>query len=178
MLRKLLFVLCFISLMAGASLAQARRTVTNSDLEKYREQRVVAEQALRDEYAKLGFPSPEERARRNVESQQQLLDLSKRLKAERLERERLELEREQLLLMNAPQLFPNVYNNAVQPGEIFYPTVWGSGIGGFGRGRFGRGFHGRQQHGYFAGGQFWPQGPRTALRPLMATPHPARVPHH
>ncbi|MBV9242341.1 MAG: hypothetical protein JO314_10065 [Acidobacteria bacterium] len=157
----MLFILCLVSLTAGAAIAQARRTVTNSDLERYREARVEQERQLREDYVRLGFPSPEELARRNMESQQQLYDLSDRLKAERLERDRLELEREQMMLM----MFPPVQggDNGVLPGDAFYPTAWGLG-NGFGRGR------GRQQQGYFAGGQFWPQGSRTPARPAFVRP--------
>jgi hypothetical protein len=171
MIRRLFFVFCLVALTAVVSVAQARRTVTNSDLERYRQQRVAAEQELRTDYSRLGFASPEERARQNMMSEQQLLELSQRLKQERLERERMELEREQMMLM----MFPPVgsgYDNAVGSGDQFYPDAWGFGGGRFGRG----GFRGRQQQGYFAGGQFWPQGPRTTSRPLLATPPVG--PHH
>ena len=170
MIRKLLFVLCFVSLTAVVGSAQARRTVANSDLEPYREKRVTAERQLREDYAKLGFPSPDELLRRDIQSQQQLVELSARLKQERLERERLELERERLM---QPIVIPSMptYGETPQPGELFWPTVWGFD------GRHGR-RRGQQQDGYFAGGQFWPTGPRTPLRPAFhptTTPGP---PHH
>ena len=165
MTRRLLFVLCLISLSSIAGFAQARRTVTNADLDKYRQERVAAEKELREDYARLGFASPEEMSRRNTESQQQLLELSQRLKDERLERERIELQREemqqQVMSLQSP------YNDAIQPADQFYKTSWGVGRSGFGRGRV------RQQPGYFAGGQFWPQGTRTPARPLIAPAHPA-----
>jgi hypothetical protein len=164
MVRRLFFVFCLVALTAVVSVAQARRTVTNSDLERYRQQRVAAEQELRTDYSRLGFASPEERARQNMVSEQQLMELSERLKQERLERERMELEREQMMLMMFPPS-PYGFNDTVQIGDQFLPTFFGSG----GRGRFARD-RVRQQQGYFAGGQFWPQGPRTTLRPLLATP--------
>ena len=40
MIRRLFFVLCLVSLAVVIGFAQARRTVTNSDLERYRQQRV------------------------------------------------------------------------------------------------------------------------------------------
>jgi hypothetical protein len=169
MTRRLLFVLCLISLAAVAGLAQARRTVTNADLESYRQQRVAAEQQLRDEYARLGFPSPEELQRRNMESEQQLIELSARLKAERLERERMDLEREQMMLTLSSPAPDGYYDNGV--GDSFYPAVLGSGFD-----RFRRGGRVRTQQGYFAGGQFWPQGPRTPLRPAIVQTR--AVPHH
>jgi len=171
MVRRLFLGLCLVALTGVASYAQARRTVTNSDLERYRQQRVAAEQELRTDYSRLGFASPEERARQNMASEQQLLELSARLKQERLERDRLELEREQMTLMMYPPVV-NGYGDTVEPGDQFLPTTWDSGGS-----RFRRGFRGqRQQQGYFAGGQFWPQGPRTPVRPVIATPHVA--PHH
>lgn len=170
MIRRLFFVFCLVSLSAVIGFAQARRTVTNSDLERYRQQRVTAERELREEYTRLGFPSPDEILRRDLESQQQLIELSSRLKQERLERERVELERERAMQpMIMP--FPGAgYGNTLQPGELFWPTVWGTGGRGFGHGR-----RVQQQQGYFAGGQFWPTGPRTQVRPLIV---PAPRPHH
>jgi hypothetical protein len=166
MKRRMFFILSLIGLMAIGSFAQGRRTVTNSDLEGYRQRRVAAEQQLRDDYARMGFPPPEEMARRNMESQQQLLELSGRLKAERLESERMELQREQMTLMYSSPAPYGYYDN----GDGFYPTVWGSGGG------FGRGGRVRTQQGYFGGGQFWPQGSRTPARPAIVQPRAA--PHH
>lgn len=168
MIRRLFFVFCLVSLTAVVSLAQARRTITNSDLERYRQQRLTAERELREEYSRLGFPSPEEMLRRDMDSQQQMLELSTRLKSERLERERMELER-QRMMQPMPVFPPFGYNNVVQPGELFWPTEWGFGYRGRGRGRV------PQQDGYFAGGQFWPTGPRNPPRPIVA---PAPRPHH
>jgi hypothetical protein len=173
MARRMLFILCLVSMTGVVGYAQARRTVTNSDLERYRQQRVAAEQELRTDYSRLGFASPEERARQNSVSEQELLDLSQRLKQERLERERMELEREQMMLLMFPPVEPG-FNDVVEPGDQFLPTTWGFGLGG---GRFRRGFRGQRQHrGYFAGGQFWPQGSRTPARPAFV--RPGVVPHH
>ncbi len=166
----MLFILGLVSLTALASYAQARRTVTNSDLERYRQARVNAERELREDYSRLGFASPEERANQNMASEQQLIELSQQLKEQRLANERMELEREQMMLMSSPPV-GGVYNDTVQSGDEFYPTYWGSGRGGFGRGRV------RQQSGYFAGGQFWPEGSRTPARVLIAPAHSA-APHH
>ena len=170
MMRRMLFILCLVALTGVGAYAQARRTVTNADLEGYRQRRVAAEQQLRDEYARMGFSSPEELARRNLVAQQQLFELSDRLKAERLERERMELEREQMTLVMSESA-PNGYYDNVQPGDAFYPTVWGSGFGGFRRGQ-----RVRTQQGYFAGRQFWPQGARTPARPAIVQPR--SVPRH
>ncbi len=95
---RLLFILTLISITAFSAAAQQRRTVTNENLEKYRQKRVVAERDLRENYERLGFPSPEELERRIEESRQARAELAERLRTENIERERLGLERERLNL--------------------------------------------------------------------------------
>lgn len=91
MKQSLLFILCvsFISVTAAAQ----TRQITNADLEKYRISRVKAETELRDNYAKMGFPSPDELEKQNAESARLREELSAKLRQERLERERVEAER-------------------------------------------------------------------------------------
>ena len=61
MKRKVLFILCSIFITVSFASAQsAKRTVTNTDLEKFKQKRLNAERDLRENYEKLGFPSPEE----------------------------------------------------------------------------------------------------------------------
>ncbi|MBV9214603.1 MAG: hypothetical protein JO053_00375 [Acidobacteria bacterium] len=90
-----MFFLSFMLVTAGAVTAQVR-SVTNADLEKYRQQRIKAEKELNENYAKMGFSSPEVRAKRNADSQKEMFALSERLKADALAREQAqaELERE------------------------------------------------------------------------------------
>lgn len=71
---------------------RAARTVTNMDLEKYKQQRLNAEKDYVENYARLGFPSPEELQKQNEKSRVEREALSARLTAERLERERIEAE--------------------------------------------------------------------------------------
>ena len=166
MTQKLLFVLCLTAGLTASTAGQAR-TVTNIDLDRYRQQRVRAEQDLKDNYAKLGFPSPEELAKRNAESQKALFELADRFRQERLERERIEAERQAATI----QFATAVLNTRAAYAPPFYGdggVVLAGGFGGFGRGRAFRGFRG--QPGYYAGGQFWPTGPRTPVRPLIAIP--------
>lgn len=89
MTRSLLVIL--FSLLLSASVS-AQSTVTNADLEKFRLKRLAAEKELRENYAKLGFPSPEELARQNAESARERDEFSARLERERLERERIAAE--------------------------------------------------------------------------------------
>ena len=90
---RLLFILV-LSFVAVATTSAQKRTVTNEDLEKFRQKRLAAERDLRENYERLGFPSPEELQRQIEQSRVERENLSARLRAENLERERIELERQ------------------------------------------------------------------------------------
>jgi len=76
-IRSLFLVFIFV---ASAMLVSAqRRTVTNADLERYRHDRVQAQADLRENYDRLGFPPPDEIARRNEKSRREMLELSAKL---------------------------------------------------------------------------------------------------
>ena len=85
MKKRLLFVLCSIFVAANLTAAQTK-TVTNSDLEKYRQKRLQAERDYRENYAKLGFPSPEELERQIEQAQPNAKNFQKgwRLKTGRI----------------------------------------------------------------------------------------------
>lgn len=76
----------------GSTLGQTR-TVTNKDLEKFKQKRLAAERDYRENYAKWGFPSPEELEREREESVAERQRLSAQLRQNRLELERAEAER-------------------------------------------------------------------------------------
>lgn len=157
--------LSIFGISAISALAQAR-TVTNFDLEKYRTQRVQAETDLRENYAKLGFSSPEERAKRD--EAQRKVDLAL---AERFERERILQE-----AADAAARGGNSYGsqqNYYQP-EPVYGDYGDYGVYGGSlfyqnrdRNRFRGGFRQQQPSGYYAGGAFWPT-------PSGSTPPPRR----
>lgn len=86
MKKQAIFVLGAILLLSGLTFAQIR-TITNADLEKFRVKRVQAEKDLRENYEKLGFPSPEELERQNEESRRELDEFADQLRQERLIRE-------------------------------------------------------------------------------------------
>ncbi|MFN2501768.1 MAG: hypothetical protein ABR530_07140 [Pyrinomonadaceae bacterium] len=161
MKQRSMFVFCLILGMAAYAAGQTR-TVTNSDLERYRQSRLRAEQDYRDNYAKLGMPSPEELERRQEKSRVETEQLSARLRAERLEREKMQAERDA-----AEQLAAAVYLLSMRTSSPAYyepPLIISSG---YGRSRFfNRGFQ-YQQEGYYSGGQFWPTVRRPALRPIF-----------
>lgn len=164
MSQKLLFIFCFMIATAAVCAAQTR-TVTNSDLDKYRQDRVKAETDLRVNYARLGFLSPEERSRRDAQSAKEAEALSARLQKEELERERLEAER--AAAENRAALY---YYRVPQQPDIL-PQFYGSGYTYYWRNgrrfRIPRFNFPYQQPGYFAGGQFWPTGPSTRSQLLI-----------
>ncbi len=86
MRRRILFVLGLVFAFSTIAFAQIK-SITNADLEKFRQKRLKAEKELRENYREMGFPSPEELARRNEQSRRELSELSQRFREERLERE-------------------------------------------------------------------------------------------
>lgn len=81
--------------------AAQTKTVTNGDLEKFRQERLRAEEDYRENYAKRGLPSPEEIERINDQKRRELSELATELREERQTseygiRDRAELLRSQL----------------------------------------------------------------------------------
>lgn len=154
---RFIFIVCFAAVTTMSIMAQTK-TVTNADLSKYSQERVKAEKDLRENYAKLGFSSPEEIERRNKSDANDRSELSARLHLEELERQRIEAERE------AAARLADAYSRSTQM-EIATDNGFPGYFWSYGR-RYripaARGAY--QQPGYFAGGQFWPTGSRT--RPL------------
>ena len=84
-------IVVFAVCLAGTGFAQTK-TITNADLEKFRLKRLAAEKELRENYEKLGFPSPEELERQNEQSARDLSERSDRYRRLNLERERIARE--------------------------------------------------------------------------------------
>lgn len=83
MRERILLILSLILISSGFAAAQtAKRTITNADLEKFRQKRVQAEADYRANYEKLGMPSPEEIAKQERERQAWLAEYSKQAAAE------------------------------------------------------------------------------------------------
>jgi len=169
--------LVFMFLAAVITVSAQKKAVTNADLERYKAERIKAEDDLRQEYARKGI-SPEEVARRNKESQKEMIELSTKLRADRLEAERLDAER-----LAAEQAAAANRQAAAAQYSYQDPYYWGGGYGGYGYG-YGTGVRGRRgrfgrlpylQQGYYAGGQFWPTSPATPPRPAFNVPS---VRHH
>jgi hypothetical protein len=168
MTMRTLYVFCLIIGVAFTVAAQTRaRNVTNADLERYRSARVNAERDLRENYARLGFASPEEMERRREKNRQETLELAQRLRSERLEEERLNAH--QNTVTRVAYVPAQVSVGGGFYGTPFLTTTWGMPWWDARHHRR----HGRlfrvpfQQSGYFAGGQFWPTGGATVPRPLI-----------
>lgn len=159
---KILFFVCLF--LSGAIVASAQtKIVTNSDLDKYRVQREKAVADYRENYAKRGMPSPEELDRRNEQDRKVLAETASRVRAERLERERIKAEYEAALRRAevADRDQTVIYVDGME-----IPTyIWSDGR----RYRYPQ-IRYNNQPGYFAGGQFWPTGPRTQPKPLFVRP--------
>ena len=160
----------FILILSSAVLVSSQ-TVTNVDLERYRQERLRAEREYRENYERLGLPSPEELDRQREESIRQTEELSAQLRAEELERERIEAYR-QVELARSIQ-----YNRQLQaeqefgdyrayPGFVSFGGYGGIAVGhrGF-RGRHRKNFRHRPRSAYYAGGHSWPAG-TVRLRPV------------
>jgi len=81
------FAIVILSLASAFSVFAQTKTVTNADLEKFRAQRIESEKNLRAEYARKGFPSPEQIERQNRERRAEMEQYSDELRNQRLQSE-------------------------------------------------------------------------------------------
>jgi hypothetical protein len=81
------FAIVILSLASAFSAFAQTKTVTNADLEKFRQQRVESEKNLRAEYARKGFPSPEQIERQNEQRRARMEQYSDELREQRLQSE-------------------------------------------------------------------------------------------
>lgn len=154
-MRMPLFLL--LSLLTTAAYSQTP-TVTNNDLSSYREKRLAAEKELREDYARLGFPSPEVRAARDAQSAKELTELSTRLRNDRLMRERREAEINLAIQAQQPTETQIVWVRGMPNYYYYYPNYgW----------RYTTRSREYVQPGYFAGGMFIATGSRTPMRPVF-----------
>lgn len=157
------------ALFIGASIvsvAAQKRTITNAELERYRQARLNAEREYRENYERLGQPSPTELERRAEEQRKSSIETARQIMQHEVEREWMEVYRDSYYYSrpSGVMLSPRSRGgwdefDGIAPSYL-YP-------GYFGR-RGGNRFN-RQpiQSGYAAGGQYWTVGPRTAPRPLV-----------
>lgn len=153
MKRQAIFVLALVFGISSFTFAQMK-TVTNSDLEQFRQKRLQAERDLEENYEQMGFDSPEEIERQNEESQRQLRDLSDNLRETRLTRESQNSQNN--YGTNEGQYFNGNSNQYPNPAFIDYGRYYGSGGyygGGFGNSNF-TNFNNRRGGRYGNGGYY------------------------
>jgi hypothetical protein len=154
----------FLIFATAVSATAQRKTVTNADLEKYRQARLDAERDYRENHVRLGLPSPEELARRNEASRKELSELSARLRSDEIQREQI---RFQPKIDQAPVVNLNFGTQGRGAVGIAPAVIWD--YYRFESDDWRR--HGYRkpfvQQYYISGGSIWPIGPRTASQPLI-----------
>lgn len=141
--------------LAAIGVAQVR-TITNATLERHQQKRLAAERDYRDNYERMGFPSPEELERQREADMAARLELADQLRQARLEKERLELERRSLDLEEARM----ESESEVSEFGGYYGGYFG-GFGGFG------GFDSRGGRGKFRRHSRFGIFPRNRLLPII-----------
>lgn len=130
-MKKAALIFGFVVSLALVGFGQ--RTVTNSTLEKFQQKRLAAERDYRENYARMGFPSPEALDRQRDADMTARLQLAQQLRRARLEKERLELERLELeqrrLDLEAVRM-----DNKIETDDSarFYGGTYITSFGGFG----------------------------------------------
>ena len=139
MKKRLLFILCLILGLSGLVSAQTK-TVTNADLEKFRQQRLKSEKDYQENYQRLGLPSPEELEERNKKNIKELIEFSEKLRAERLENERIEALEAQINAVEEQNGYLQTLNTTPRVEQNYYlgylPLAY---YGGYSTYSYGRG---------------------------------------
>ena len=131
-----------VSILAFAGFGAAQRQVTNADLETYRDQRIRAQAELRQDYARLGFPSPAELQRREQERNRHIDQLASTLRQQALEETRSYREyesafasRPQQVIVQQPEEDPYHAGDMIDPGYGYpgygYPSYGYPGVYGY-----------------------------------------------
>jgi hypothetical protein len=156
-------------MLAVVSFGQVR-TVTNSTLEKFQQKRLAAERQYRENYERMGFPSPEELDRQRDADLTARIELADQLRMARLEKERIELERRSLDLEAArldAELEADTIDNGFYGGYVVGYGFGGSNFGG--RGKFRR----HSRFGRFSTGGY--RATPFGVIPVPRTPRPQRI---
>ena len=134
-MRKIAAVLIVVfSTVLAAAAQRAVRTVTNAELAKFRERRLSAEQEYRDNYERLGMPSPEELDAIRDRDMADRLMISEQLRQARLEKERLELDRQRIDLESDRLAFERESRETELVMSSGFGGLYGGGYGYFGGG--------------------------------------------
>jgi hypothetical protein len=148
MKERIVLVLSLILTVSGIVLAQekATKTVTNADLEKFRQKRLQAERDYRENYRKRGMPSPEELERIEAERQRGLDEFARRAQTRRAEnagdiRERAAVLKNEMISIDAQIAYLRGQTNNQRSSSYLGGTVLTSPYGvivpDYGRGGWG-----------------------------------------
>jgi len=125
-MQRIIFLLALIGVFGLSVLGQAR-TVTNADLAKFADKRIAAEREYRENYERLGMPSPEELEKQNAADAVEREKLSRRLRAERLQQEAIEAQwlaaesiNRSTIILSSPQYSNSGYGNYYQSYPYYY----------------------------------------------------------
>ncbi len=140
-MKKTALIFGLVLSMAAIGAGQVR-TVTNSSLQKFQQKRLAAERDYRENYARMGFPSPEDLDRQREKDMTARLSLVAQLREARLEKERLELERNNLEL---DTIRLDIESNSYAPETGYFGSYFG-GFQSFGAYNAGRGFKRFRRH--------------------------------
>ena len=107
-------IVVFLGLIfAFSSVAFAQmKTVTNADLEKFRQKRLEAEREYAENYKKLGFPSPEQLEQQRIKDQKDLIAFSQDIETRRIQREAIQKEQEIQTLRLQNEFLQTLINNS------------------------------------------------------------------
>jgi hypothetical protein len=161
MKRRILLILSLILVSAYLCLAQSsRRTITNDDLDKYRQTRLKAEADYRANYKNWGMPSPEELAIQEERRQARLADEAAAYRAEKLQQYDLQLRANELSvqqdLANSQR---NSQQNYQQSPGFMGGQVLTPGYGGY------------YGDGYYYGNDYYRRHYFRNVNPLVTTPN-------
>lgn len=134
---KMMLLVCLVGLAAVSAFAQTR-TVTNADLEKFRQARLQGEMDYRENYRRMGFPSPRELEEQLENSRIERETLAARLAGERLERERIQADLAAAIITGEQRAAAAVQDNPEPVGpQLYYgypSTIFRGGY--YNRGRY------------------------------------------
>lgn len=119
----------FLIFLASFAVGAQTRTVTNAELEKYRVERLKAEEEYRKNYARLGKPSPEEIERINDQRRRETNELAEQLRAKRESDESMIIDRANELRSQIRSLDSQIaYLRSLRGTSISQPvTFWSYG---------------------------------------------------
>ena len=121
-------------------------TIDNFTLEKYQKQRVAAQRDYEQNYARMGFPSPEELDRQREADMNARLQLADQLRQARLEQQRIDIQSRGLDIQAAS------IENEREAREAQYANNYGSEAAAYGGGYgYGSGYGGYYSGGYGGG---------------------------